>query len=528
MHLDFDTVPETFFEADICIIGSGAAGFACAVSLLPTGLRVLVVEGGTHTYSEPAANIHRGTLSNQLHTGIHEARERIVGGTTTRWGGQALPFLAEDFQPRPHVRNSGWPIAKAVLAPYYHKAETILGTDSAVPFDWQPWHLPQPFIAPAVAKLILTKWCKIPNFAQQHGDKIAQSASVHLLRNASATALLPSAAHDRVATVTLKSLSGKQGQVRARYVIAAGGAIETTRLFLSSTQFGEQGLGNQHQLVGKFFQDHVSAVVGQVQPTSRRQMQELFDTFYKHGFKYLPRIQLNPALARQLGVLHASAQLVFTNKNKDLLSLAKDVVARARARQLPNFQEIKSLLNLSFFRSLAKAALRWKLKNRGSAPRTGPIWLEIHSEQEPLADSYVALGTETDALGMARVRLHWTVSDLTLKTMQAMGAAMKEEFERTHLGTVQLEPWVLGHSANPRRWVIDTYHQAGGLRMANEATQGVVDTSCKVFGVDNLYVASSAVFPTSSFSNPTMTIIALAIRVAEEVAGRCAAPAPPA
>ncbi len=523
MHLDFSLIADTAFDTDICIIGSGAAGFACAVSLLGSGFRVLVVESGLHQPHEQLTDLYRGEVSSQPHTGVHEGRARVVGGTTTKWGGQALPFMSEDFGHRPHVRESGWPIAASELAPYYQKAERILGTDPTVPFGYQPWQdwgVKQPAFSAHTIELLVTKWCKVPNFAQQHGDKIGQSATVDLLRNASVTELLPTADASAVQAIEIRSLEGKTGRITARYVVMAAGSIESVRLFLSSTAFGREGLGNEHGLVGKFFQDHVAATVGQVLPKSRKWMHDIFDPFYRHGFKYLPRLRLSPALAQELRVLHASAQVLFPAEARSPLTVGKRLLASLRRRQMPRAEELKVLASPRLLLTMAQGLLRWKLGQRGSSAGTGPIWLEVHSEQEPQATSYITLGADTDALRMRRVRLHWTISDLTASTIKTVAQLLKKEFEQAGLGTVELLPWLTDDTADPRRWFADTFHQAGGLRMATSETKGVVDASCKVFGLSNLYVASSAVFPTSSFSNPTMTIIALAIRLSEEITRR--------
>jgi 2-polyprenyl-6-methoxyphenol hydroxylase-like FAD-dependent oxidoreductase len=523
MHLDFSLITDTSFETDICIIGSGAAGYACAVSLLESGLRVLLVESGRPKPDEEITKLHLGEVSNQPHTGIHEGRARVVGGTTTKWGGQALPFMAEDFQYRPYVQESGWPIGASELAPYYQKAERILGTDPAVPFSYQPWQdwgVTPPAFSANTLDLLVTKWCKIPDFAQQHGDKVQQSATVHLLHNASVTELVPTADATAVRVVNIRSIEGKTGGIRARYVIAATGAIETVRLFLNSTEFGANGLGNDYSLVGKYFQDHVSAVVGQVLPTSRKRLHAIFDPFYRNGFKYLPRLRFSPVLAQELRLLHASAQVLFPTEARSPLAVGKQLISTLRRKQLPSLTDLKALASPRLLLTMAKALARWKLGKRGSLAGAGPIWLEVHSEQEPQADSYITLSTSTDAMRMPRAKLHWTIADSTITTIQTVAKLLQTEFEQAGLGTVVLVPWLTEGTDNPRRWLADTFHQTGGLRMATSESKGVVDATCKVFGVDNLYVASSAVFPTSSFSNPTMTIIALAIRISEEIAQR--------
>lgn len=520
MYLDFSQTDKSQFEADICIIGAGAAGFACAVSLLNSGLKVLVLEGGLKAVDPRAADLHQGDVVHHPHLGIHEARERIVGGTTTKWGGQACPFMQEDFEQRDYMNLSGWPISFKDLEPYYNQAEAILGTDPTVPFDFKPWRdcdIKEPDFCSETIDLFVTKWCKIPNFAQQHGSKIERSGTVTLLRNANVTELVPTPARDEVKALRIRSLDGKDGLVNASFVIAAGGAMETVRLFLNSKQFGENGPGNSHDLVGRYFQDHCAAVVGRITPASRKEFHSLFDPFYKNGYKYFPRIKLNPSYARKAKILHASAQVAFCEEGGGLLEPAKRLVGTLKKKQMPTFELIKSFAKPTEFASIARAAWRWKVNNRGSSSTSGPVWLEIHSEQEPVYESVVKLSEKKDALGVPRICLHWEISKLTLTTIKQMANLVEQEFRNCGIGKVLLEPWVNGTSEKPLRWVTDTFHQAGGLRMATNEKEGVVDSLCKVFGICNLYVASSAVFPTSSFSNPTMTTIALAIRVCDSI-----------
>jgi choline dehydrogenase-like flavoprotein len=519
MHIDFSETNESAFKADICIIGAGAAGFAGAMSLLHSGLKVIVLEGGLNSFDPKAADLHQGKVTGQPHTGIHDARERIVGGTTTKWGGQALPFMVEDFQKREYVNCSGWPISLDDLMPFYKKAETVLGTDPSVDFDYNPWEerkIAEPGFKVDSLRLFVTKWCKVPNFAIQHGAAIDASNNITLLRNANVVELVPNKENNAVEALKIRSLDGKTGFVHAKYVIAAGGAIETVRLFLVSKKFGAKGLGNENGLVGRYFQDHVSATVGQIIPANRKAFNNLFDPFYKRKFKYFPRLRVSPKFSKKQQALHSSAQVAFSEQEDSVLGAAKQVFSKLKKKERPDFGDIKSLVNPQKLAELAGVMSRWKIGNRGSSPTSGPVWLEIHSEQEPTAESNITLDESFDAFGMPRVRLNWSISELTIKTIRSTAQLVQKEFSEAGIAEVKLEPWVKNNS-NPHCWLSDVYHQAGGLRMANTADEGVVDSSCQVFGVQNLYVASSAVFPTSSFSNPTMTTIALSIRIADEV-----------
>ncbi|MEO9894559.1 GMC family oxidoreductase [Aurantibacter sp.] len=518
MLIDFSTSLDSEFTADICIIGSGAAGFASSLSFINSGLNVIVLEGGNEFFNQEAADLHKAELVGKFHGGIHEGRERIIGGTTTKWGGQVFPFMKEDFCVRPHVPLSGWPLTFEDLKNFYDKAEKILGTDSSVPFSykpWKDWKIKEPTLNTEKLDFIFTKWCKIPNLFIQHGTKIKKSKNIILLKNANVTELLPNAEHTKVNAVSISTLNNKVGVVNAKYFISAGGAFETVRLFLNSKKFSSSGIGNQNGLVGLYIQDHVACVVGKIFPESRTKFHAIFDPFYKNGFKYFPRLRMSPKWANEKKLLFASSQIVFDVQAKNTLTIAKEVFAKLRNKKLP----IKTIIYLIFnpYNSinLLNILFRWKLKNRGFSPKEGPIWLEIHSEQNPSTENSITLSNEKDSLGMPRIKLNWNISELTSNTIVEMAKLTASEIEQSGIAKVELENWVLNHNTNNHEWMTDSYHQAGGLRMSLDHKTGVVDSDCKVYGIDNLYVASSAVFPTSSFSNPTMTIIALAIRIAE-------------
>jgi choline dehydrogenase-like flavoprotein len=521
MYKNFEDADPADLLADVCVIGAGAAGFACAKSLLAAGIKVLILEGGLERFDAAAADIHKSEVRGFPHTGIHEARERIVGGTTTKWGGQGLPFMAEDFAVRKHVELSGWPISLEELMPYYKKAESVLGTDVTVPYDYQPWRhsgITVPPLKGSGLEFFVTKWCRVPNFALQHGPAVRDSAEIKLLYNASVVELLPNTQKTAVDAVKIRSLGGREGLVKARFFIAAGGAIESVRLFLNSVQFGPYGPGNAGKKAGHYFQDHVAAVVGQIIPASRSHFQNLFDPFYRRGFKYFPRLRLDPAMADKQGILHASAQVVFSAEGDDPLLKAKQVLASIRKKEaIDKYRELTKLANPCNLWRITLALLRWKIGRRGSSPKRGPIWLEIHSEQEPSFESMIKLNDQQDAMGMRRVSLQWHISSMTVRTIQETARLVSSEFKAAGIAEVKLEPWVDGPAANATKWMADVFHQAGGLRMSDSDQEGVVDRDCKVFGVSNLYVASSAVFPTSSFSNPTMTTIALSIRICDTI-----------
>jgi len=519
MNLDFDNTEHTEFTADVCIIGGGAAGFTCALTLLESGLKVILLESGGLKEDGPGNKLNEAEIIGDFHLGIHEGRERAVGGTTTKWGGQAYPFLPEDFSERPNLGISGWPLTYEELLPYYKRAEMVVGTDHELPYDYQPWEerkIETGGLAKDKLRLLVTKWSRIPNFRLLHGNTLSQSKNVRVLYHASVVEIVPNANQDSVREVTICSLQGKRGKVKARQFIAAGGALEASRLFLASRQFHPAGLGNENDLVGRYIQDHISAVVGEIKPTSRKHFHEVFDPFYRNGFKYLPRILLEPAYAKSQNTLHASGQIVFTEGSESTLNLLKGTLRKLKKKEFPQFGEIKTLLNPLQWVLMAKSLYRWRVAKRGISAEDTPVFLEILSEQLPQPESRVTLNDQKDFMGMPRLKLDWRIPALTRETIVRSAHTFREEFARSGLGTLHLEAWL--DDSTDKSHLKDVFHQAGGLIMGRSAQEGVVDSNCKVFGVDNLYVASSAVFPTSSFANTTLTIMALSVRLSDRIA----------
>jgi choline dehydrogenase-like flavoprotein len=524
MIANFNEAPTAEFEADICIVGSGATGLSCAVEFLSTGLRVLVLEGGLRVLDEGAKDIHRAGLDGLLHKGIHEARERIVGGTTTTWGGQALPFMKEDFAYRPWMQNSGWPFGRAELEPFYDRASHTLGIDAAVPFDVRPWKgagIPEPVFEPDSLELFVTKWCRQPNFALRHGSAIAASETTTLLYNANAVELVLDEPGGHVREVVIRSLSGRNGTVRAKQVILAGGCVETARLLLASRRQMPEGVGNGYDLVGRYFQDHTASIVGLMLPNVREEFHDVFDPFYLRGYKYFPRLRLSPAWARKREVLHASIQIVIPPDADEAIDASKALVRALKTRRFDNDAVLAAQRVARRPLDLFRAAWRLAVKHRGISSRRSPVWLECQSEQEPDPASRVRLDeTETDKLGMPRVRLDWRVSEKTYETIREATILAAAQFSRSGLGIVVVDDWITTMSEDWRGQIGDVYHQCGTTRMGASETSGVVDADCHVYGVRNLSVASAAVFPTSSFSNPTMTAIALSIRLCDRIKSR--------
>jgi choline dehydrogenase-like flavoprotein len=171
--------------------------------------------------------------------------------------------------------------------------------------------------------------------------------------------------------------------------------------------------------------------------------------------------------------------------------------------------------------------LRWLRVNTN---RRG-LYVVARAEQAPNPASRVMLSEERDAFGLPRIALDWQLLDVDKRSLKVTMEALDRELRRLSLGRVEPSAW-LDEPETP--WVADPlvsnhpvggYHHMGTTRMATSPRRGVVDADCRVHGLGNLYVAGSSVFPTGGWANPTLTILALALRLGDHL-GRKLDPVP--
>ena len=517
MIQSFDEIqtPDTL-STDLCIIGSGAAGITIANEFLKSGIDVIVLAGGNRRLKDADQDLYRSTIVGLPHEGTHSGRVRMFGGTTTVWGGQALPLNDIDFERRSWVAHSGWPIERTELAPYYLRAKQALQL-SQLDFDapvWEMFGIEPPAFDPSCLVPVFSQWCPRPNFAVVHQKALRESESVRVLLDAHAVELRSNSAASSVERVIIKSLSGKAGSIQAKHHVICSGGIDTARLLLASRSVEPRGLGNKNDLVGRFFQDHVAVTFAQVQPRRRSHLQELYDQFYWNRSKLQPKIALSAPRQREAQVLNAVSQVTFATPPASAIVAAKELLLAIKTKRSVKTGVLWNILKGAD--DVTRLAYRYWFQNRAFSPKDGPIHLEAHCEQEPDPNSRVSLGSAGDALGMPRAQIDWRVTDLSKKTVAVLHEMIRSEFRRLDVGNV-IALDVLSDDAAWCRKMSDVNHHIGTTRMADDCRHGVVNRHCQVHGVDNLHVGSSAVFPTGGYANPTLTTIALCLRLCDRL-----------
>ena len=503
-------------NADLCVVGAGAAGLLLARALMSCGLKIVIVESGGKAVEADVQRLSGGESATDLFRGLEAGRSRAFGGTTVLWGGQCIRLDPIDFQFRPWVPESGWPVSADDLAPYYAQAESTLEMspeDIAMP-AWERFGLDPLAFNPARLRALHGIFIRRPNLGMRFWAELRKAKSVDVWLHATAQRLSTDASGTNIDGVEIVSLSGKRAEVKARRVVLCAGAIENARLLLLSDEADPRGLGNASDHVGRYLQDHPCGRVATIKTTSPRALQNHYNMLYGKRIRYLPKIALAEATQRSEGLLNCVGRLAYDYDEDSGTRVMLDILAELRAGHFP-----KSLASRighigAGLPEIADSLWRVMAKGLSPAPRPRAIHLEAFSEQTPEAGNRVMLGDTRDVFGQRQVRIEWRLDSLTMRTLRGFTRVVAEEFARLGLGEIRPTTWLHSDTVTVSD-IMDSYHPAGTTRMASHAGRGVVDTDCQVFGVNGLYAVGSSVFPTSGAANPTLTIAALTLRLAD-------------
>jgi choline dehydrogenase-like flavoprotein len=343
---------------------------------------------------------------------------------------------------------------------------------------------------------------------------IRRSRNVSALLHATVTDIRLAAAHQSVESIEVGYGTRPRQRITARQFVLCAGGIESARLLLASNKQIRSGLGNEFDQVGRYFQDHPNACTARVLTRDPVRLQRQFAMLRRSGVRHWPKLALSEAAQRHFEVLNGNANFYYEYAEGSTATQLKRVLELARTRKLGTELVSCSARLLSRSGELLREFGRWRFKGQAPVFRPTSIFLRAFTEQQPDSENRVALSEQTDSLGVPKPRIHWRISDLELRTLRLVTRLVKEEVERLRLGELVIEPWLEGAEQPPEQSIRDAYHHAGTTRMSRDRKSGVVDTECRVHGISNLYVVSGSVFPTSGYANPTLTIIALALRAA--------------
>lgn len=523
--------PDSTLRADICIVGAGIAGISIAREFIGRSESVVLLEGGGLEFTKSLRNLptvlRRHILGEQALTGGRNAghpyyplrftRVRSFGGSSRAWherrGVHARPLDAIDFETRDGLPEHGWPIDRAQLAPFYDRAQQLIGLGSfayeSKTWEAQGYGAPLP-LNPRLVESVIFKFGRNSKF-DRYEDDFRQAKNVNLVLHA--TAVHVADKNGRVDRIDCATLSGKRFGVHARTFILAAGAIETARLLLASRDSQSAGIGNSRDLVGRCFMEHPDAAVGYLIPNP--ELDRSAFRLYQHqdageNLTVEAMFRLSDSTLKKEGLLNAVLRLRHTYRSSMTAAVQSAQVIRRSAHYgvaIPGLARhaLRTLLGAP---QLLRHYATWR---SGRPPEI--FGIDVMAEQAPTMSSRVRLGRHRDRLGVPRTILDWQLTsmdwDSIRRTVEIFGAAVREAGVGTVVSTLE------GEDRPPA--VFGNWHHLGTTRMHQDPAHGVVDENCRVHEMANLYIAGGSVFPTGGYANPSLTIVALALRLADHL-----------
>lgn len=515
---DVGQIPQA--TCDVCIIGTGPAGSTLARELSGSALKVLLLESGGLERMETSDALDAIVNVGRPRATQWSVRNRIVGGSSHTWGGRCAPFDAIDFEQRDWVPESGWPFRRDALDPYLERSAKYLGLAFGNHYsDGRFWHLfgSQPsWREPDPEKLLPFFWQFSRDDAESYpfeytrfGRKLDEQlgSNVTLISGATVVAIDANDAGDRVQGVQVAAPDGTRFKLSARTVVLCAGGIENPRLLLASDHQIRGGLGNKHDLVGRYLMDHLRGPVAHFDIRRSRALQRRFGRYTVKDRLFRGGLCLSPEIQHRRHLLNCAVWLGET--------LAPDDPADAIRRMLVGKPRSKDFLTLASNLPLLLRGCRDHFIYRNGFPRKlAELSLECMVEQRPDPDSRVTLSTQIDHLGNRLPQVDWRSHEEEGRTMRETARLVVSEFARLGLPVPELADWVRDDAPIPLSFV-DVAHPTGTTRMSDDPARGVVDAQGEVHGVKGLFVTGSSVFPTAGHCNPTQMIVALAIRLAD-------------
>jgi choline dehydrogenase-like flavoprotein len=550
MLIDGRTIPKNgTVYAEFCIIGAGPAGITVCTELAKRGLDVLLLEAGGRKHDKAAKELYQGqSLSPAIHAPPSMYRQRRIGGTSGIWGGRCVPLDELDFEHRDWVPDSGWPFQRRVLDSYYQRAMIYLEagecTFNAHEALRELRDLVEGFSSETIDTDSVERFSAPTDFGRAYAKKLVSASNVKLIEHASCTELLQSHQFGPVSHVRCATMEGNQFDVRAsRFVVSAGG-LETTRLLLASDRVTADGLGNESGMLGRNYMCHIEGCLAAIklQPESRKVVWSFERS--KDGIYIKRRFQINPEEQRKHKTLNTIFRLHHANP-ADARHGSPILSAMYLTKQflIPEYRRKFSMMEYSYkeqrgFSSLSKHvwnvvrggptlvrfAVKWMVARHLRYHRipyvalhspSGVYPLDFNAEQTPNPASRITLSHDRDGLGMRRLVVDWRMHAQDVRSIILSHSILQKAVEHNKIG--KLEYFNSDVKAGAERCVPVGGHHIGTARMSHDPRAGIVDSHCRMHTVPNVYLASSAVFPTCGQANPTLTIVALAIRLSEHL-----------
>lgn len=512
MLIDLDGVGSdyAFAPAEVCIVGGGIAGLVLADKLGTAGIDTIVLEAGGEAFEDRSQALYRVEQAREVHTGATDGRFRTYGGTSTRWGGQLLPYTDDVFSPPASTGLPQWPIQAVDIERYYDEVASLLGADD-LPYDASLLdRLGHPSLDFGEnVRLRYSKWLPFArrNLANTIGKRVLTHASVRVVIHANVARF--ESENGRVTCVRTKDYAGRNFCVNAKTFVLTAGTIESSRLMLLS------GLGGKN--AGRYFHDHISMHVAELTGKAREDWLQKLGPFFVAGTLHTCKLEASTPLREEQGSLAAMAHVVIQEPEESGAAAVRGFLRSLQHGRLAEAvgQNLVPMLRGSM--DVLKLVIKSKWMKRRHVSSKARVLLNIDLEQRPSTETHIRLSDTVDDLGLQRAVVDWGVDAGSYQDVRRFATVLRSAFHTAHLPEPSWFSGVFDENAAFGEAFHDTFHPMGGLRMGADAATSVVDRDLRVHEATNLRVASCAVFPTGGSSNPTFTMVALTLRLADEL-----------
>jgi choline dehydrogenase-like flavoprotein len=511
MFVDARTLPQHFaIDADVCIVGAGAAGITLARDLVGGNRKIALFESGNFDFDEDTQKLYAGEVVEQAYTPLDRDRLRYLGGSTNHWQGSCRPFDALDL--------ADWPFGPQELEPYYRRAHDVcqLGPYTFDPADWSTAEArPLALTQGSGLKSGVFQYSPPTRFGTVYRNDLATAAGVTVYLNANLARIETNDTASVVTGIEIACLNGRRGRARARnYVLSAGG-IENVRLLLNCDRVQKAGLGNGFDLVGRYFMDHPfvpaasTIFADDASPEMRFYDQHLVRGRIVEGYfsasDEVRRREKLPPFA--IGIRSANNGIDAGVGNIQLPAVLRNLMSDSLDRKISYY--------VPRWLDRLESPVTWVYNKMWRKP-PGRFITAYNCGPDPDAQSRVTLIDTVDALGMRECRLAWRLPADFEQSMHRAHELLAQELGRSGIGRLRIES-TAATGYDPMQDLSNGSHHMGTTRMHEDPHHGVVDADCRIHGISNLFIGGSAVFPSYACDDPTLTIVALALRLSDHL-----------
>jgi choline dehydrogenase-like flavoprotein len=523
MIRDLLQVPhDVSLSADVAIIGAGIAGLVLADRLRKAGKRVVVLESGSREQVTPEHPLNEVENLGRPYRGAIASRFRCLGGTSTRWGGALIPFVASDLDARPRLNLPSWPVPYEAITPYVQEVERLFRMDHSGYDESLVKEFRAENEVPTGDRDLLTRFAKWPRFDRRNvatllGDTITKEPNLQIWLNATTTDILIDRERGLARGVVACAANARKISVTAPQIAVCAGAIETTRLLLVLDRANDNRVFSGCDSLGCYFQDHVSGAVGEIEASDPAAINRLAGFRFHKGAMRSFRLELTPSAQYEEGVgsafVHIAARPLRPNGFDALREFLRSV-----QRRRPAFDKLaRAALDAPY---LLRAA-QWRFGRKQLFwPQPSAYDIHVVAEQLPDRANKIGLSSGTDPYGTPLATIDWNIREPERRTFAATMSRFAGYWRRHALGRLGSLVW----RTPPERLELgdledtgDIAHPMASTRMGADPRTSVLNGELGIHAIPNVWVASTSAFPSGSSANPTMMLATLTLRLGDQL-----------